>query len=150
MNLFRSRLAFLAAAASLLVTGPLAAQRAMAQGAPAVATKPASQQDVNVYSQMGAINVCVLNTSKIGFDKSLQASLEMIMPVLEGLHGGVIQGVNNGNKLSRDQLVNGMGAQILLRVQQMCGSKLSAADKKTLDGVVSQIRKNSPSQSGGK
>ena len=103
-----------------------------------------------VYSQMGAINVCVLNASKIGLDKSVQASMEMIMPVMEGLHGGIIQGVNNGTRLPRVQLINGMVAQIFVRVQQMCGPKLSATDKKSVDDVVTQLNNSAKSQAGAK
>lgn len=125
----------------------------MAQSAPpappAPATRPASDRDVNVYNQMGAINICVLATKQVGLDKSLPASLEMIVSTLNFLHGGIIQGANNGKKLETNQLANGTVFGVVPRIKQMCYDKFTATDKKTVDDLMAQIQKALQGQSGG-
>ncbi len=118
---------------------------------PAPATRPASDRDVNIYNQMGAVNICVLATKQVGLDKSLPANLEMIVSTLNFVHGGIIQGANNNRKLETNQLANGTVFGVVPRIKQMCFDKFTAQDKKTIDDLLAQIQKalRNPS-SGGK
>lgn len=131
----------------------MASVPAMAQSAPpappAPATRPASDRDVNVYNQMGAINICVLATKQVGLDKSLPANLEMIVSTLNFVHGGIIQGANNNKKLEANQLANGTVFGVVPRIKQMCYDKFTAADKKTVDDLMAQIQKALQGQPGG-
>ena len=127
---------------------PAAWAQAKAPAAAAPAAKPATQQDLDVYSQMGAINICVLNNVKVGLDKSLPASTEMMVSVLLGMHGGVIQGANNNQKLSNNQLANGAIINLAARVQGLCLDKLSDADKKTITDIIAQAQKQLNGQKG--
>jgi len=124
----------------------------MAQAAPpavaAPATKPATDREVNIYNQMGAVNICVLATNQVGIDKSLPANLEMIVSTLNFVHGGIIQGANNNAKLQPNQLANGTVFGVVPRVKQMCFDKFSAADKKTIDDLMAQIQKALQGQGG--
>lgn len=144
---------FAVTAAAVLTAGSVASVPAMAQSAPpavpAPATRPASDRDVNVYNQMGAINICVLATKQVGLDKSLPANLEMIVSTLNFVHGGIIQGANNNKKLEANQLANGTIFGVVPRIKQMCYDKFTATDKKTVDDLMAQIQKALQGQPGG-
>lgn len=146
---------FAVTAAAVLAAGSLAPLPAMAQAAPpavggaAPATRPASDRDVNIYNQMGAVNICVLATSQVSLDKSLPANLEMIVSTLNFVHGGIIQGANNNKKLEPNQLANGTVFGVVPRIKQMCYDKFSAADKKTVDDLMAQIQKALKAPAGG-
>jgi len=127
---------------------PVMAQAAPPAGA-APATRPASERDVNIYNQMGAINICVLATKQVGLDKSLPANLEMIVSTLNFVHGSIIQGANNNQKLEPNQLANGTVFGVMPRVKQMCYDKFNAQDKKTIDDLLAQIQKALKGQGGG-
>jgi hypothetical protein len=144
---------FALTAAAVLASGAIAPLPALAQaaapGGAAPATRPASDRDVNIYNQMGAVNICVLATKQVGLDKSLPASLEMIVSTLNFVHGGIIQGANNNKKLEANQLANGTIFGVVPRIKQMCFDKFTAADKKTIDDLMAQIQKALQGQSGG-
>lgn len=146
---------FALTAAAVLASGSMAPLPARAQaaapGGAAPATRPASDRDVNIYNQMGAVNICVLATKQVGLDKSLPASLEMIVSTLNFVHGGIIQGANNNKKLEANQLANGTVFGVVPRIKQMCFDKFTAADKKTIDDLMAQIQKalQGQGQSGG-
>ncbi len=116
---------------------------------PAPATRPASDREVNIYNQMGAINICVLATKQVGLDKSLPANLEMIVSTLNFVHGGIIQGANSNKQLEANQLANGTVFGVVPRIKQMCYDKFTAADKKTVDDLMAQIQKALQGQPGG-
>jgi hypothetical protein len=146
---------FAVSAAAVLAAGSMAPLPAMAQAAPpavggaAAASRPASDRDVNIYNQMGAVNICVLAASQVGLDKSLPANLEMIVSTLNFVHGGIIQGANNNKKLEPNQLANGTVFGVVPRIKQMCYDKFSAADKKTVDDLMAQIQKALKAPTGG-
>lgn len=132
-------------AVAAVAVGSLAPLRGLAQGAPAAqagaGVRPATERDVSIYVQMGAVNVCVLSAQKVGLDKSLPAATESIVFVLNGAHGGVIQGANNNQKLTPNQLANGTVFQMVPRIKQLCYDKLASEDKKKVDDVMGQIDK---------
>ena len=132
-----------ATALAAVAVGSVAPLPGLAQGAPsakgAVGTTPATERDVSIYVQLGAVNTCVLSSMKVPLDKSLPAITESIVYVLNGAHGGVIQGANNNQKLNPNQLANGTVFQMMPRIKQLCYDKLTAEDKTKVDGVITQI-----------
>lgn len=104
-------------------------------------TRAASDREVNIYNQMGAVNICVQATKQVGLDKSLPANLEMIVSTLNFVHGGIIQGANNNRRLEPKQLANGTVFGVVPRIKQMCYDKLTAVDRQTIDDLMSQIQK---------
>jgi hypothetical protein len=119
---------------------PLPVQ-AQAPAAGTAATKPATALEVNIYNQMGAVNICSLATNKVPFDKSLPASIEMIVSTLNFVHGGIVQGANNNSKLEVAQLANGTAFSVIPRVKQICYDKFTAEDKKKIDDLLAQIQR---------
>ncbi|MEB3199580.1 MAG: hypothetical protein VKK62_03500 [Synechococcaceae cyanobacterium] len=140
--MFLSRASVIAATAVAAFTfGSLAPLPASAQAAGAPQTSPATEKDVNVYSMMGAINICVLSANQVPLSKSMPATLDMIVTTLTSLHGGVIQGANDNKKLDTNQLANGTLINVVPRVKSICYDKLVAADKKSIDDTMAQIQK---------
>jgi hypothetical protein len=132
-----------ATALAAVAVGSVAPMRGLAQAAPsaqaAAGTTPATERDVSIYVQLGAVNTCVLSSMKVPLDKALPAITESIVYVLNGAHGGVIQGANNNQKLNPNQLANGTVFQMMPRIKQLCYDKLTAEDKTKVDSVITQI-----------
>jgi hypothetical protein len=133
----RSTLLALAASSVGLVTLPVAPALAQAVAAP----KPATQDEVATYSTMGAVASCDLAVrQQVPLSKSLPATSAMVAYILSTRHGSQIQGVST-SKLSNEQLIQGSFIQIVGGIRRGCYDKLSAADKKEVDTIVSQVEK---------
>ena len=111
---------------------------ALAQGS---TTKvPATQAQMNVYTGMGAVNICALNAESVPLDKSMSASVEMILSTMNALHGDAIQGVNDGKPLERQTLANGSIIEMTVRADAMCGKNFKGEDQKRLSEIINQIK----------
>lgn len=136
--MLRSTLLALAASSVGMVTLPAAP--ALAQAA-AAAIKPATQEEVAVYTTMGAVAACDLAVrQQVPLSKALPATSAMVAYVLSTRHGSQIQGVSNG-KLNDEQLMQGSFIQIVGGIRRGCYDKLNATDKKEVDTIVSQVEK---------
>jgi len=105
---------------------------------PAVNQKAATPDELNTYMGMAAISMCTLSQTKVPFGPSLDANLNMLVAVLTSKHGSQVPGSQGA--LTREQLTNGSVAQLVLRVDAMCGTKLPADWKKELDPIVSRVK----------
>ena len=112
-----------------------------------VNTKPAISEELNTYTGMGAVNICTLNGLGISFDKSLQASVQMFLSVLDGRHGGAIQGIEGGKKLTEKVLINGGVFETILKVDGICGKDFAGENKKLLEKLKADIKKAATTQS---
>lgn len=117
----------------MMPTAPVMAQT--------TAIKPATQDEVATYSTMGAVASCDLAVrQQVPLAKSLPATSAMVAYILSSRHGSEIQGVSSG-KLNNEQLIQGSFIQIVGGVRRGCYDKLSAADKKEVDSIISQVEK---------
>jgi hypothetical protein len=116
------------------------AERSVAQTQPPAVnqTKPATPEELNTYLGMAAINMCTLSQTKVPFNPAMQSNLNMLVTVLSSKHGGVVPGAQA--PLTRDQLANGSVAQLVLRVDSLCGKTLPADWKKEFDPLLAQVR----------
>jgi hypothetical protein len=117
--------------------------------AQSTALKPATQDEISAYTGMAAINICALNKQEVPLEKALRASVQMFVTVLDGRHGGVIEGVNDGKKLSDQQLINGGTIEMAIRVNSICGKEFTGNNKVQLDKIMADINKaasSSPSK----
>ena len=64
-------------------------------------------------------------------------------PLVTNRYGSQVAGAG---KLSTEQIANGSIIQIVARVKQGCYDRLTAADKKFVDGVLSEVEKAAKSQ----
>jgi hypothetical protein len=68
----------------------------------------------------------------------MQSNLNMLVTVLTSKHGGLVPGAQA--PLTRDQLANGSVAQLVLRVDSLCGKSLPADWKKEFDPLLAQVK----------
>jgi hypothetical protein len=100
--------------------------------------KPATPEELNTYLGMAAINMCTLSQTKVPFNPAMQSNLNMLVTVLSSKHGGRVPGAQT--TLTREQLANGSVAQLVLRVDGLCGKSLPADWKKEFDPLLAQVR----------
>jgi outer membrane receptor protein involved in Fe transport len=132
--------------ARAFLTGSLALLSAVATTSPGIAqqaaprTAPASSKEVNAYVAIGTVTTCILTERKVPFDTALGSSISGVGIVINQLHGGVISGVNNNQKLTEAQITNGVGAQMIAGIKNACYNQLTAADKKKIDDTLKQLQ----------
>lgn len=141
----------IAAALTALSIGSLAPLSAIAQTAPPAAPSanpsqanrsqpPASPREFNIYTYMGAVNVCALNENKVEFDKAIDVATSMIIAALVNAHGGTIQGVNNNQKIDPQRMIGPVQIEVIGNIQNMCLDKIPAADKKKVEEFIKKIQ----------
>ena len=133
-----SLLAPAAKRASLLAIGVAAlvttVPSVQAQVAPA--GKPLSIETMNDLTLAAAVNSCEMAVeSKIPVEKAVLSTAKAITYVVTSRYGSQIA---DTGKLSPDQIANGTIIQIVGRVRQGCFDKLGAADKKFVDGILTE------------
>ncbi|MEB3317129.1 MAG: hypothetical protein VKO39_03170 [Cyanobacteriota bacterium] len=129
----------LALALALVGASLVVPQRGLAQPQPpAVNAKAATGEELNTYLGMAAINMCTLSQTKVAFNPAMQSNLNMLVTVLASKHGSLVPGAQS--PLTREQLANGSVAQLVLRVDSLCGKTLPADWKKEFDPLLSQVK----------
>ncbi len=91
-----------------------------------------------------AVTACELAVGeKLPVQKSVIASAKAITFLVSNRYGSQVAGAG---KLSNDQIANGTIIQIVARVKQGCYDRITAADKKFVDEVISEVEKAAKSQ----
>jgi hypothetical protein len=132
--------------AILLMASPVSAQQPSPSPPPArpqaAATSEATQDDMNTYFIMGAINLCMLSQQKVLLQPALDANVSMIGSVLAEKHGSRIAGVQGAR--SQQQIINVTYVNLILASDKMCGPKLPTDWRKEYDRILAEIRKRAP------
>jgi hypothetical protein len=134
---FRFSPTWIAAAALALATGlAVAPARAQAQAA---AAKPASMELMNDLALAAAVNVCELAVEdKVPVQKTVISNAKAVTFLVTNRYGSQVAGAG---KLEADQIANGTIIQVVARVKQGCYDRLTAADKKFVDDVMTEVEK---------
>ena len=100
---------------------------AQAAPAPAVssAPSPANEADMNLYTRIAAVNVCIARGAGVDFDKAVGIAGETIAQVIEGQHGGVITQVGP-KALTLDELRKGSINSAVLGAVEICPKEVPA------------------------
>ena len=141
----------IAAALTALSIGSLSPLSANAQSAPPAAPPanpsqanrsqpPATPREFNIYTYMGAVNVCALNENKVEIDKAIDAATSMIIAALVNAHGATIQGVNNNQKIEPQRMIGPVQIEVIGNLQNMCLDKIPANDKKKIEDFIKKIQ----------
>lgn len=141
----------IAAALTALSIGSLSPLSAIAQTAPPAAPPansgqanrsqpPATPREFNIYTYMGAVNVCALNENKVEIDKAIDAATSMIIAALVNAHGATIQGVNNNQKIEPQRMIGPVQIEVIGNLQNMCLDKIPANDKKKIEDFIKKIQ----------
>lgn len=94
-----------------------------------------------------AVNVCELAVEeKIPVQKTVLSMAKAMTYVVTNRYGSQVAGAG---RLEAEQIANGSIIQVVGRVRQGCYDKLSAADKKFVDDILSEYNKAVQSQGQG-
>jgi len=94
--------------------------------APAVAqAAPASEAEMNLYTRIAAVNVCIARGAGVPFDKAVGIAGETIAQLIQGQHDGVISQVG-GKPLSLDDLRKGSINSAVLGAAEICPKEVPA------------------------
>ncbi|MGL6133307.1 MAG: hypothetical protein ACRC1L_03840 [Prochlorococcaceae cyanobacterium] len=128
--------AWIASAALTLAAALPFPAAAQAQAAP---TGPISQQGMNDMALAAAVNVCELAVEeKVPVQKSVLSTAKAMTYVVTNIYGSQVAGAG---RLEAEQIANGSIIQVVARVRQGCYDKLTAADKKFIDDILSEYNK---------
>lgn len=92
--------------------------------APAQAA-PASEAEMNLYTRIAAVNVCIARAAGVEFDKAVGIAGETIAQVIQGQHGGAIQQVG-AKPLSLDELRQGSINSAVIGAVEVCPKQVPA------------------------
>ncbi|MEB3361644.1 MAG: cAMP phosphodiesterase [Synechococcaceae cyanobacterium] len=97
-----------------MLLSPLAAQAA-----------PATAQEMNLYTRIASVNVCIARSAGVEFDKAVGIAGETIAQLILGLHKGEIQQVGT-KALSIDDLRKGSINSAVIGASEICPKEVPA------------------------
>jgi hypothetical protein len=80
---------------------------------------PATEAEMNLYTRIAAVNVCLARAAGIDFDKAVGIAGETITQVIQGQHGGAIQQVR-AQPLSQEELRQGSINSAVIGAVEVC------------------------------
>lgn len=93
--------------------------------APPAQAAPASEAEMNLYTRIAAVNVCLARAAGVEFDKAAGIAGETIAQVILGQHGGAI--VQVGPKpLSLEELRQGSINSAVIGAVEVCPKQVPA------------------------
>jgi hypothetical protein len=116
-----------------------AGQAVRAQGAPA----PISQATLQSYIDVVSINMCTLLKQNVAYPTVYQSGVSTIAAVVIKDNGSMIQGVNNNQPLSNDQVFNGTAVDLAEDNANRCPSLIPPAELQRLQNYVKANKKGS-------
>jgi hypothetical protein len=102
---------------------PLLIAAALALPASPALAAPASEAEMDVYTRLAALNVCVARSAGVEFDLAVTIAAETISVWIQGSHGGGIALVSD-TPLSLDDLRKGSVNAAVLGAAELCPDQL--------------------------
>ena len=111
---------------------------------------PATEAEMNLYTRIAAVNVCLARAAGIDFDKAVGIAGETITQVIQGQHGGAIQQVR-AQPLSLEELRQGSINSAVIGAVEVCPQQVPAdVVKRVEDALKAQPGAKAPAQPAGK
>ena len=121
-----------------LLVLPLLSLPLLVHPGPALAA-PATEAEMNLYTRIAAVNVCIARAAGIEFDKAVGIAGETIAQLLQGQHGGLIQQVGT-KALSLEDLRKGSINSAVLGAAEICPKEVPADVMKRVQEAVNRNR----------
>ncbi len=86
---------------------------------------PATEAEMNLYTRIAAVNVCIARGAGVPFDKAVGIAGETIAQLIQGQHDGVISQVG-AKPLSIDDLRKGSINSAVLGAAEICPKEVPA------------------------
>ena len=125
----------------LRFAAPLIVLPLLLNTSPALA-EPATIEDMNLYTKIAALNVCISRSADISFDKAVGIAGETIAQVILGQHNGAIEQIGP-ESLTIEELRKGSINSAAIGVVDIC-PKLAPDD--VVDKVKAAIKANQGSK----
>ena len=125
------------AAFSLLFAG-MSQPAVNAQTQPAK-TKPATNEELNVYLQMSTLTFCAARTNGLDFRKSMQVALTGVGNAIFTKHGGVVAG--NSKPLSQQEFASFTALNIAGGALRACPKQVPAKQKEEFNKYMDSLKK---------
>lgn len=120
----------------LLLLAPLLSLPLLVAPAEALAA-PATEAEMNLYTRIAAVNVCIARAAGVEFDKAVGIAGETIAQLIQGQHGGVIQQVGS-TPLSLEDLRKGSINSAVLGAVEICPKEVPADIVKRVQDAIKQ------------
>ena len=98
----------------------------------------ASQEEMNLYRQIGISYFCLARQAKVEFPKSISIASNNFALIVSKKHGGRIEEIGD-KKLTNDQLYQGSYLQIIEGSIQLCPDQVPEKDKKKFLKAVEEL-----------
>jgi hypothetical protein len=102
---------------------------------------PATEAEMNLYTRIAAVNVCLARAAGVEFDKAVGIAGETIAQVIQGQHNGAIQQVG-AKPLTLEELRQGSINSAVIGAVEVCPKQVPA-------DVVKRVEEALKAQSGG-
>jgi hypothetical protein len=86
---------------------------------------PASEAEMNLYTRIAAVNVCLARAAGVEFDKAVGIAGETITQVIQGQHNGAIQQVG-AKPLTLEELRQGSINSAVIGAVEVCPQQVPA------------------------
>ena len=103
--------------------------------------KPATDKEINLYSQIGISNLCMSRQVGTDFPKAISVAAKNYQLIISSKHGGYIKELGDV-KLPNKQIYNGAILQILDGAIKTCPEYVPEADKKRFAEALKKLDKN--------
>ena len=104
---------------------------------------PATEAEMNLYTRIAAVNVCIARAAGVDFDKAVGIAGETIAQLLQGQHGGQIKQVG-AKPLSLDDLRKGSINSAVLGAVEVCPKEVPADVMKRVQDAINRTGGNKP------
>jgi hypothetical protein len=103
----------------------------------AAQTAPATEAQMQLYTRIAAVNVCIARGGGVDFDKAVAIAGETIAQVLQGLHGGKIQQVGT-QTLTIEDLRRGAVNSAVIGAVDLCPKQVPPDVVKRVEAAIKQ------------
>ena len=90
-----------------------------------VPPKPASEDEMTIYTRISALNACIASANGVDFNKSIGIAGETLTQVLQGQNSGAVQQLG-AKALPLEELRKGSINSVLIGVSQVCPELMPA------------------------
>jgi len=105
---------------------------------------PATEAEMNLYTRIAAVNVCIARSAGVDFDKAVGIAGETIAQLIQGQHGGAIKQVG-AKPLNIEELRKGSINSAVLGAAEICPKEVPAdVMKKVQDALGRSGAKPAP------
>jgi hypothetical protein len=107
---------------------------------------PASEAEMNLYTRIAAVNVCLARAAGVDFDKAVGIAGETITQVIQGQHDGAIQQVGT-KPLTLEELRQGSINSAVIGAVEVCPQQVPAdVVKRVQDALKAQPGASAPAK----